>query len=60
MSEVVITRKLKRMNVGAHLVACVLTGGVSLIFTLWRAFAIASYNAETRRLQAAAAQRTRM
>lgn len=54
-TQVVITRKDKRLNKTAHLAAFVLTGGASGIVTAAKAATNAGYNARTRQLQTEAA-----
>jgi hypothetical protein len=48
--QVVITRKHKRLHKGWHVLAFMLTGGVSAPVTAARVAANAAYNAETARL----------
>jgi hypothetical protein len=50
-APVVITRKDKRLNKTGHLLAFMLTGGASGVYTAARSATNAGYNARTRRLQ---------
>jgi hypothetical protein len=49
--QVVITRKDKRFHKGWHLLAFLLTGGMSASVTATKAATNAAYNARTRKLQ---------
>lgn len=49
-APVVITRKDKRLNKTGHLLAFMLTGGASSVYTATKAATNAGYNARTRKL----------
>jgi hypothetical protein len=53
-APVVIVRKDKRLNRTGHVLAFMLTGGTSSVYTASKAATNAGYNARTRRLQAQA------
>lgn len=53
-APVVITRKDKKLNKTGHLLAFMVTGGTSSVYTAAKAATNAGYNARTRKLQAAA------